>query len=61
MVESNIERAVRVQPGNMVARDRYSTVGRESCKIAAYKNLAIRLNDDDVNGAIRVWVETIEC
>ena len=47
-VEGGVERAVRVQPGNAVARDRRSAVGRERCKIAADKNLAVRLDDDDV-------------
>ena len=28
-VESGVERAVQVQPGNVVARDRHSAVGRE--------------------------------
>ena len=46
-VEGGVERAVRVQPGNAVARDRRSAVGRERGKIAADKNLAVRLDDDD--------------
>ena len=57
-VEGGVERAVRVQPGNVVARDRRSTVGRERCKIAADKDLAVRLHDDDANRAVRVRIET---
>ena len=59
-VEGGVERAVRVQPGNAVARDRRSAVGRERGKIAADKNLAVRLDDDDVNRAVRVRIETVE-
>ena len=35
-------------------------VRRERCKIAADKNLAVRLDDDDANRAVRVRVETVE-
>ena len=59
-VEGGVERAVRVQPGNAVARDRRSAVGRERCKTSAEKNLAVRLDDDDDNLAVRVRIETIE-
>ena len=37
------------KPGDAVARDRRSAVGRERGKIAADKNLAVRLDDDDAN------------
>ena len=53
--------AVRVQPGDVVARDRCSAIGRERCEIAADKNLAVRLDDHDENRAVRVGVETVEC
>jgi len=53
-------RAVRVQPGNVVARDRRSAVGRERCKVAAEKNLAVRLDDDDLNPGVRVRIETVQ-
>ena len=59
-VEGCVERAVGVQPGNVVAGDRSSAVRRERGKIAADENLAVRLHDDDANRAIRVRVETIE-
>jgi hypothetical protein len=42
----------------VVARDRRSAVGRERGEITADKNLAIRLDDDDVNRAVRVRIET---
>ena len=59
-VEGGVERAVRVQSGDKVARDRRSAVGREACKIAADKNLAIRLDDGNPNYAVCIRVETIE-
>ena len=59
-IEVGVERAVRVQPGHVVARDRRSAVGRERCKIAADKNLAIRLDDDGANDAVGVRVETVQ-
>ena len=59
-VEGGVERAVRVQPGDAVARDGRSAVRRERCKIAADENLAVRLDDDDANRAVRVRIETVE-
>ena len=59
-VESYVQCAVRVQPGNVVARDRSAAVGRQRSKIAANKNLAIRLDDDDANLAVRIRVEAVE-
>ena len=59
-VEGGIERAIRIQPGDVVARDRCPAVGRERCKIAADKNLAVRLDDDDADRAVGVRVETVE-
>ena len=44
----------------MVARDRRRAVGRDRCKIAADKNPAVRLDDDDANHAIRIRIEAIE-
>ena len=41
-VESGVERAVRVQPGNAVAGH-----AQDARKIAADQNLAVRLDDDD--------------
>ena len=35
-------------------------LGESVCKMAADKNLAVRLDDDDVNPAVRVRVETVE-
>jgi hypothetical protein len=46
--------------GDVVARDRHATVRRERCKLAAEKNLAVRLDDDDVNRAVNVRIETVE-
>ena len=59
-VEGGVERAVRVQPRDAVARDRRSAVGRERREIAAKKNLAVRLDNHNVNHAIRVRIETVE-
>jgi hypothetical protein len=59
-VESRVEGAVRVQPSDVVARDRRSAVGRERCKAAADKNLAVRLHDDDENRLVGAWIETVE-
>ena len=50
-VEGGVERAVRVQPGNVVARDRAPPLG-ESGKTAADKNLAVRLDDHDETGPL---------
>ena len=35
-------------------------LGEKRCKGAADKNLAVRLDDDDLNCAVRVRVETVE-
>ncbi len=59
-VESGVERAVRVQPGNVVARHRRSAVGRERGKRAAEKDLPVRLDDDNANRVVCVWIETVE-
>ena len=37
-----------------------SAVGRERSKVAADKNLAVRLDDDDKNLAVGVRIETVE-
>ena len=60
-VESGVERAVRIQPGDAVARNRRSAIGRERGKIATEKNLAVRLDDHDSDGAVRVRIETVQC
>src|SRR5204863_1392901 len=60
-VEGNVQSTVRVQPSNAVARDRRSAIRRKRGKVAAEKNLPIRLDDDDANCAIRVRIKTVEC
>ena len=52
--------AVRIQPGNAIARDCPAAIGRDRCKAAADENLAIRLDNDDANRTIRVRIETVE-
>jgi hypothetical protein len=53
--ESGVERAVGIQPGNVVARDRRSAVGRKRGKNSADENLAVRLDDEGPNYAVGVW------
>ena len=50
-----IECAIRVQPANMVARH-----VQNGDRVAADKNLAVRLDDDNANRVVRVRVETFE-
>ena len=59
-IEGGVEGAVRVQPGNAVPRDRRSAVWGERGKIAAEKNLPVRLDHDHANGVVCVGIETIE-
>ena len=59
-IEGQVERAIRVEPGDAVARDRRSPVRRERGEPAAEKNLAVRLDHYDADIVVRAWIETVE-
>ena len=55
-VEGDVERAVRIQPGDVVARDRYSADG-ESVKICHRQDLSVSLHRDRIDPTVRARIE----
>ena len=59
-VKAGIKRAVRVETGDIVARDRRPAVWRNARKITADKDLAVRLHDNGANRVVRIRVKPVE-
>ena len=56
--ESGVERTVRIQPGEVIAGDFRSAVGRDRSKSATHQNLTVSLHCDGLNITVQVRVES---
>jgi hypothetical protein len=56
-IESRVDRAVRVETGEAVARDRSGAVGLQGREIAADKDLAVRLQDQRPHRAVGTGIK----